>query len=132
MSGINIKTCSDGYWTRFNTRDRGCEEVAAITGKYLFFSTDRKALIEIALNEIERGPFVSAKVNAPENPPVGGDYVLCLYYRDDSLKYELARRYKPDGLVRYRYWKSDRDTYSGRYSSLHEQNLKKTSKEGEK
>jgi len=47
------------------------------------------------------------------------DYVLCLYYSDDSRRGELATRVKTDYStfpVKYRYWKSDDDTRAGRYS----------------
>jgi len=45
------------------------------------------------------------------------EYVLCLYFKDDSRKRELAERQKseyPD--VRYRYWKGDEATLRGKYS----------------
>lgn len=44
------------------------------------------------------------------------DHVLCLYYKDDSRKHELAERNKQEYGVRYRYWKSDSDTLKGKYS----------------
>ena len=46
-----------------------------------------------------------------------GRYVLCLYYKDDSRKSELAERARTDNAeVSYRYWKSDQSTLSGKYS----------------
>jgi hypothetical protein len=44
------------------------------------------------------------------------EYVLCLYYADDSRKQELAERNKQEYNVKYRYWKSDSDTLKGKYS----------------
>jgi hypothetical protein len=46
------------------------------------------------------------------------EHVLCLYYKDDSRKHELAQRQEaeyPD--IKYRYWKSDEATLKGEYSS---------------
>jgi len=43
-------------------------------------------------------------------------YVLCLYFKDDSRKHELARRNEQEYKVKYRYWKSDEDTRKGQYS----------------
>jgi hypothetical protein len=48
--------------------------------------------------------------------PPSGEYVLCLYYKDDSRKYELAKKYGNQSEVKYRYWKSDADTLAGKYS----------------
>jgi hypothetical protein len=48
---------------------------------------------------------------------IGTEHVLCLYFKDDSRKHELAERQKseyPD--VKYRYWKSDAATLKGKYS----------------
>ncbi|MHA1338363.1 MAG: hypothetical protein ACTSRZ_00495 [Promethearchaeota archaeon] len=41
---------------------------------------------------------------------------LCLYYKDDSHKYELAKKYRNNKNVKYRYWKSNEDTLKGKYS----------------
>src|SRR5437016_813213 len=84
-----------------------------ITGKYLFFSPNRKGLVTIALGEIGSGTFHLAKTQMRgEQKKYGEDYVLCLYYRDDSRKRELADRYRHREDVRYRYWKSDEATRS--------------------
>lgn len=85
-------------------------------GKYLFFSEDRERLIEIAQNEIKNHDFHCAKVNS-QLLGSNTDYVLCLYYRSDERKYELASRHKQlYSDVKYRYWKSDEDTLKGVYS----------------
>lgn len=83
-----------------------------LRGKYLFFSTDRKLLVEIAKAEIGLHGFHYAKVS---NNPWGED-VLCLYSEDDSRKTELADRYADKPNLRYRYWKSNADTEAGKYS----------------
>lgn len=98
-----------------------------ITGKYLFFSNDRELLQQIAITEIENNGFHRAKL------PIygfseGDDYVLCLYYKDDSRKKELAERYRNAKNVKYRYWKSDQATIDGIYS---EQFLQVTKKQQE-
>ena len=86
-----------------------------IIGKYLFFSSNKDKLIEIATNEIEKHEFHKAKVN---NNLLEGqtEHVLCLYYKDNSRKHELAKRNKQEYGVKYRYWKSDEATLKGNYS----------------
>jgi len=41
---------------------------------------------------------------------------LCLYYKNDSRKQELAEKYQEKNGIKYRYWKSDEDTLKGKYS----------------
>ena len=72
--------------------------------------------MEIAKNEILNNGFHVAKVNSGL---LGSntEYVLCLYYQDDSRKYELAERHSEQySDTKYRYWKSDEDTIKGKYS----------------
>ena len=101
-----------GYWIWLQSEEKTTYD---ITGKYLFFSEDKDKLLEIATNEIENHEFHCAKVN---NSLLEGqiEYVLCLYYKDDSRKNELADRNKQEYGVKYRYWKSDSDTLKGKYS----------------
>jgi hypothetical protein len=115
----DIRTLSDGHWEWF----LGTEEPPyEITGKYLFFSVDRELLVKIAVEELESGNFHHAKI-----PMVGKnvspEYVLCLYYKDDSRKHELASKYRNLEGVRYRYWKSDEATRKGEYSEQFLQSL---------
>jgi len=86
-----------------------------IFGKYLFFNENKERLIEIAKKEIENHDFHVAKVS---NTLRGSntEHVLCLYYKDDSRKNELADRNKHEYDVKYRYWKSDAATRKGEYS----------------
>ena len=99
-----------------------------ITGKYLFFSEDKGKLLEIATKEIEKHGFHHAKVN---NSLLDGqtDYVLCLYFENDSRKNELADRNKREYGVKYRYWKSDLDTRKGKYSKEFLGKLRKSDRE---
>ena len=118
-----MKMASDGFWLYLISEEKPNYE---ITGKYLFFSPDIDKLIEIANNEIEKYGFHRAKVNM--NLLKGQtEHVLCLYYRDDSRKYELAERNKREYGVKYRYWKSDEATLRGQYSK---EFLEKLSKSG--
>jgi hypothetical protein len=86
-------------WEHFIKHERPPYE---ITGKYLFFSTNREQLVELAIEELEHGRFHEAKI-----PLVGynhGDeHVLCLYYKDDSRKHELAHKYQGRQGIKYRY-----------------------------
>jgi hypothetical protein len=102
----------DGYWDRLFSDS---EPNYVITGKYLFFSEDREKLIKIAINEIKNHDFHRAKVNR-ELLEGQKEYVLCVYYKDDSRKSELAERNRQEYGVKYRYWKSDIATLTGQYS----------------
>ena len=107
-----MKMMFDGYWIWLLSEGKPNSQ---ITGKYLFFSSDKDKLIEIATNEIEKHGFHRAKVNM--NLLKGQtEHVLCLYYKDDSRKTELAERNRREYDVKYRYWKSDEATLRGLYS----------------
>ena len=110
----DITIDSSGYWIYITSE---LEPNYSISGKYLFFYKEKEKLIEIAKNEIQNHSFHIAKVNSR----LLGDteeYVLCLYYKNDSRKYELAERSKLEyPEVKYRYWKSDIDTIRGKYSN---------------
>ena len=107
-----VERIFDGYWIWLRSDEKLTYD---ITGKYLFFSEDKNKLLEIAINEIENHGFHHAKVN--ENLLEGQtEHVLCLYYKDDSRKNEVAERNKQEYRVKYRYWKSDSDTLKGKYS----------------
>jgi len=113
MDETDVEIRFDGYWYWISS-PTNCDY--EITGKYLFFSPNQERLIEIAANEILHNGFHKAKVNSRL---IGSntEYVLCLYYKDDSRKHELAARARKDYPdVKYRYWKSDKDTLSGEYS----------------
>lgn len=110
---MGVKIEDTGYWTYVISEKKPSY---FITGKYLFFSESKEKLFEIAKNEILEHDFHIAKVN---NNLLGSntEYVLCLYYHDDSRKFELAERYRYKYYdVKYRYWKSDEDTLKGKYS----------------
>jgi hypothetical protein len=108
----NVVSFNDGYWQWFFRIQRPDYQ---ITGKYLFFSTDREKLVKIAIEELENNGFHEAKINM-EGKKFGREYVLCLYYKDNSRKHELAKKYSNASGIKYRYWKSDIDTLSGKYS----------------
>jgi hypothetical protein len=112
----NVVSNCDGYWEWFDRSDISTAPYE-ITGEYLFFSLNRDLLIEIAIKELEYGGFHHAKTHMMEvvSPP-SGEYVLCLYYKDDSRKHELAEKYRDRSELKYRYWKSDSDTFAGKYS----------------
>ena len=119
-----MKMTFDGYWLRLISEE---EPDYVITGKYLFFSSDIDKLIEIAINEIEKHGFHRAKVNMSLLKGQT-EHVLCLYYKDDSRKYELAERNKGEYGVKYRYWKSDIATLRGHYSKEFLEKLSKSNR----
>jgi hypothetical protein len=111
----NVISNCDGYWEWFDRSDIPIAPYE-ITGKYLFFSLSRELLIEIAINELENCGFHHAKTNMAGVTPLSGEYVLCLYYKDDSRKHELAEKYRDRSELKYRYWKSEIETLAGKYS----------------
>ena len=111
----NVIGSCDGYWEWFDRSDIQTVPYE-ITGKYLFFSLKRDLLVEIAINELEHGGFHRAKTHMAGVTPPSGEYVLCLYYKDDSRKHEMAYKYGNRSELKYRYWKNDADTLSGKYS----------------
>jgi hypothetical protein len=88
----------------------------SISRKYLFFSKNRESLRLVAFQELESKDFYQAKVSTPENLASNGEYVLCLYYLDNSLQHKLANKYKSQQDLKYRYWKSNEATRAGSYS----------------
>lgn len=103
----------DGYWEWFESNEPAPYK---ILGKYLFFSEERDLLVEIAHDELQNGGFHRAKTHMVGVAPPSGEYVLCLYYKDDGRKHELAAKYRGRPNLKYRYWKSDVDTRQGKYS----------------
>ena len=101
---------NDWYWY-FNVLAKKVK----VLGKYLFFSKSRAVLETVIIEEMENGGFWRAKINTDKHK-IGDEHVLCLYYTDDSRKYELANKYKNTPELKYRYWKSDEDTLKGKYS----------------
>jgi hypothetical protein len=68
-------------------------------GKYLFFSTSKDRLVEIAHDELTNHGFDSAKIST--EPTIDKytklpTHILCLYYRDDSRLVELEDRYSSE------------------------------------
>ena len=110
----NVVRTDDECWHHYT---KNPIKFPKITGKYLFFSENKNELIKIVIAELENGRFFRAKINTDENK-IGKDYVLCLYYEDDSRKFELAEKYKRNNKIRYKYWKSDVDTLKGDYSTV--------------
>ncbi len=121
----SVLSFTDEYWEWFVHKDKPNYD---ITGKYLFFCEDREVLKKIAIEEIENNNFHHAKINMKGNKK-GTDYVLCLYYKNDSRTIELAEKYKSKPELKYRHWKSDEDTLKGNYS---DEFLNRLSLEGRK
>ncbi len=92
-------------------------------GKYLFFSDNQRALISIAKRVMKEYNLYNAKVSSHKNKKSGGGfgYVLCIYdvaenQSGGKLKYKL-KEYSDFKKVHYRYWKFDKDTFEGKYST---------------
>ncbi len=93
-----------------------------ITGKYLFFHSNPEVLEKIASDEIGSNGFDVAKIST-KLLGTQTEHVLCLYYKNDSRKQELAEKYQEKNGIKYRYWKSDEDTLKGKYSKQYLDNL---------
>ena len=127
----DIKQYKDRRWDFFSKEDNSKDD---ITGKYLFFSKSKKVLKIVALDEIKNHGFNFAKI---DHKTLSSDlkHVLCLYYKDDSRKWELANRYKDawgkrnSGELDYRFWKSDLETEKGKYSKSFLERLSKEDRE---
>ena len=74
-------------------------------GKYLFFSKDRETLIKLAKKILKKYKLSRAKIPFESKR----EFVLCIYDSEPKLKFELEQ-FADEGTVRYRYWKSDRET----------------------
>lgn len=87
-----------------------------ITGKYLFFSDDKRALISLAKKLLEDYKLSTAKVNNEiTKANKGFGHVLCVY--DSSPRYKTEfKQFADFKKIYYRYWKSDEDTIKGVYS----------------
>lgn len=111
-AATEVVSLSDGHWEWLIT---SVDPPYDITGKYLFFSSDRDLLVEIARQVLSTGVFHHAKIPLP-GKNLSDEYVLCLYYKDDSMKHQLAKKYSKRQGLRYRYWKSEETTRKGQYS----------------
>lgn len=100
-------TIMTSSWIWIGDVERGDEFNGDENGKYLFFSNDQNRLIEIATIEVKHNDFILAKVAMN---PRDEEYVLCLYWYDDSRKDEFVGKY-PE--VKYRYWKNNAATRAG-------------------
>ena len=116
----NVIRIDNEYWHYFI---RVSKKKPNITGKYLFFSESKEELQKTTIDELENGGFFHAKINTDQHKE-GDEYVLCLYYADDSRKLELADKYKSNQKVNYRYWKSDEDTSEQFLSKLSQKERK--------
>jgi len=87
-------------------------------GKYLFFSDNKQALIDLAEKILIKYSLYNAKVPLTNNPqPSSGfGFVLCVYDSESTLKKEL-KQYADSKTIHYRYWKSDEKTLKGEYST---------------
>jgi len=95
-----------------------------ITGKYMFFCSDRYKLMELAEELIKKYGLELAKV-PDDNFKVGNDWVLCVYDESPRLHEEM-KEYDLDD-IRYCGWKSDEETRQGKYSQEFIRNLKNQS-----
>lgn len=93
----------DNYWT---------------SGKYLFFSDNKKLLIEIAEKILLEYDLYHAKVPSSDIKRGGNWYwfVLCVY--DSSPKFRIHLQKFEEEWVAYRYWKSNDATARWEYVKM--------------
>jgi len=111
-----IQEINRGPWIYFLNQEARADSKDVIKGKYLFFSDDKTKLIEIGKKMLVENNLSHFKIPASDIPNKGEGFgfVLCLYDTEPKLKYKLSK-YEEEG-VNYRYWKSDDDTRTGKYS----------------
>jgi hypothetical protein len=118
QSPIKVLTFERGPWLYLFRFDKPFRSIA---GKYLFFCPDSAVLVGLAEDLLQNHGFQVAKLPVAGSQ-VNGDYVLCVYYENDSRKRDLAdvyrEYYKENPTLRYRYWKADSETSAGQYSAL--------------
>lgn len=119
----NIKIEKDFSWIwLLNKKVENFDETnKRITGKYLFFSKNKKKLIKLAEVILEKFKLIKAKVPS-SSKPIGDEFALCIYDIEPRFKLEL-RDYADEKEIKYRYWKSDEDTLKGRSSERFLNNL---------
>lgn len=121
MSKTGIEIVDTTYWKWVVNHDcpeeklkllkeEAQKEFHGCIGKYLFFSKDRKELIELAEMLLPKYELHHAKV--PSSLREGhSEYVLCVYDVGPNLIEEM-KQYKTE-TIKYRYWKSDEATMKG-------------------
>jgi DNA helicase-2/ATP-dependent DNA helicase PcrA len=121
---MNIETkIIDGFeWLFAKPLDE--TELKAIQGKHLFFSAERKKLVELAKDFLKKEISKFTKVSTIDGN-IGKDYVLCVYTIDNSLKDSLIREFEKDKEIECKGWKADSDTEKGKYSLQFKENVKK-------
>lgn len=102
MKGFQIVRKEEWIWiiNRLSTFDE-----SKTTGKYQFFSENRKELIDLAIQILTRYNLRTAKV-PNDGYKIGKDWVLIIY--DGSPRFDL-KEYETE-TIKYRYWKSDKGT----------------------
>jgi hypothetical protein len=113
-----MKESNDRYWMRFGEPEQSSSYTGKLAGKYLFFCERQAPLVALARDEIENHYFEVAKVSQNAR---GGNFVCCLYWHDDSRRYELFIRHRDEEHLKYRWWKSNADTRAGKYSKQFKQ-----------
>lgn len=85
--------------------------------KYLFFSQDPFELLSLWMEIIAKYPWLTSwKVSQPEGDR---DCVLCVFsgYKKYQYDKEFREDLKDATDIRYRWWKSHKDTLDGKYSN---------------
>ena len=76
-----------------------------VTGKYLFFSKDKSALIDLAKKLLLKYKLHSAKTRGDEQTA----FVLCIYDKSPRYLKEMVGEYDPL-VITYCDWKSEKET----------------------
>jgi hypothetical protein len=87
-------------------------------GKYLFFSQDPFELLSLGMEIIAKYPWLTSwKVSEPIGDE---DCVLCVFSQEKNPQYdkEFREDLKDATDIRYRWWKSHKDTMEGKYSNM--------------
>lgn len=102
------KVSSKDWWLYF-------WEESESKGKYLFFSQDPFELLSLWMEIVAKYPWLTSwKVS---EPIWNDDCVLCVFskYKNPQYDKEFREDLKDEKDIRYRWWKSHKDTLDGKY-----------------
>ncbi len=113
---MNIRRFTEGSWEWIESNIAPHGHTSP-QGEYLFFSSRKDLLFDIAEKEIESNNFFTAKITQHPHPGTG-EYALHLHDIDDAKEKELALRHGDNQGIRYAGWKGDACTIKDFFQKL--------------
>lgn len=118
---LEIEFLQESLWTWIINKECPSEHIKSMEeevkkefhgsiGKYLFFSSDKELLVELAQELLIKYKLHHAKVPTSMRPGYS-KYVLCVYDVGENFSDEM-KQYQTE-TIEYGYWRSDEDTLKG-------------------